>query len=125
MRQIICSLNVDGLKSDRLSTCTIPDLASQEWREGESNISILAASRSSNNRGNLTTGDKRQWVQIKTWETLSEHKEKLLNCEGSWKLEQVARRICGVSILGDIQHLTGRDPGQPVPADPALSRVVD
>lgn len=40
-------------------------------------------------------------------------------CEGSQKLEQVAERACGASILADIQNMTGHE--QPYLADPAQS----
>lgn len=37
----------------------------------------------------------------------------------------VAQRVCGVSILGDNQSLTGRHPGQAAVAAPALRRGLD
>lgn len=36
--------------------------------------------------------------------------------------EQVAHRVCGVSITGDAQNSTGRSSEQPALAEPALSR---
>ena len=41
---------------------------------------------------------------------------------GGQTLEQTAQRGCRVSILGDIQNLTGHGPEQPAVTDPALSR---
>ncbi|KAK4820477.1 LOW QUALITY PROTEIN: hypothetical protein QYF61_027938, partial [Mycteria americana] len=41
---------------------------------------------------------------------------------GDRALEQVSQRGCGVSILGDIQNLTGCSPEQPAAVDLALSR---
>ncbi|KAK4822670.1 hypothetical protein QYF61_019037 [Mycteria americana] len=43
-------------------------------------------------------------------------------CEDDQTLEQIVHRGCGVSVLEDIQNLTVHGPGQPAPADPALSR---
>lgn len=39
--------------------------------------------------------------------------------EGDLTLEQIAQRCCGVFILGDIQNLTGHDPGQSAQAEHA------
>jgi len=39
-------------------------------------------------------------------------------------LEQVSQRGCGVSVLGDIQNVTGCSPEQPAVADLALGREV-
>jgi len=43
-------------------------------------------------------------------------------CKHDQTLAQVAQRGCGVSILEDIQNLTGRGPEQRAVGDPALSR---
>lgn len=40
------------------------------------------------------------------------------------RLEQVAQRGCGVSMLRDIKSLTRHCPAQPALADPTLSRSV-
>lgn len=44
---------------------------------------------------------------------------------GHQKLEQVAWEGDGVSINGDIQNLTGHDPGQPVLVDLAWAGGLD
>ena len=51
-------------------------------------------------------------MQIETQEAPPEHQETFFYCEGGQALEQVAQRGCGVSILGEVQKLTGRSPGQ-------------
>ena len=48
---------------------------------------------------------------------MSEHQETLFYCEGDSALEQVAQGVSGVSILGDIQNLTGHLPKQPAVVD--------
>lgn len=47
------------------------------------------------------------------------------HCEGSQTLEQAAQRYGGVSVVGDIQNLNAHSTGQPVLAEPALSRGWD
>lgn len=46
----------------------------------------------------------------------------------NWKndqtLDQAAKRICGVSILGAFENLTGHGPKQSAPVNPALSRGI-
>ncbi|KAK4828539.1 hypothetical protein QYF61_027215 [Mycteria americana] len=42
---------------------------------------------------------------------------------GGETLEEVAQRVCGVSILGNIQQPTGHSPGQSALPDPALSKA--
>ncbi|KAK4818675.1 hypothetical protein QYF61_017420 [Mycteria americana] len=42
----------------------------------------------------------------------SQHQGRLFHYEGDRALAQVAQRCCGVSILGDIQKLSGHGPGQ-------------
>ena len=42
-------------------------------------------------------------------ELLSEYKEKLFYCEDDQELAQVAQRVNGVSILGDIPKPSGND----------------
>ena len=46
-----------------------------------------------------------------------------LDCE--WTPEEAAQGGCGVSILGDIQNLTGHGPEQPACSHPALHRGLD
>lgn len=41
--------------------------------------------------------------------------------EGGRTLEQIAWRVCGVSILGEVQNLTGHNPKTPAQLDTALS----
>lgn len=43
---------------------------------------------------------------------------------GSQTLAEVVQRSCGISILGDIQNMMRRSPGQPAVADAALSKGV-
>jgi len=60
--------------------------------------------------------DKGQWQKLKHMEDHINIR-KLLCYVGHQKLEQVAWEGDGVSINGDIQNLTGHDPGQPVLVD--------
>lgn len=39
-------------------------------------------------------------------------------------LEQIVQRCCGVSILGDIQNLSGHSPEKPSPVGPLLNKGV-
>ena len=57
--------------------------------------------------------------QTETQEFAPEHQETLFHCEGDPALAQVVWGGCGVSILGDIQKLPGRDPGQLALGGPA------
>lgn len=45
----------------------------------------------------------------------------LCYCEGGQILEQLAQRVCGVSILREIQNLRGHSPEEPALGDPALT----
>ena len=47
------------------------------------------------------------------------------NREGGQTLAQVAQRVCGDSILGDIQSPAGHSPGQPAEGDPAWPGSMD
>ena len=57
--------------------------------------------------------DKREQAQIKNYEIPPE-KKKHIYCESCHTLAQLAERDCGLSILGDIQSLTGHSPWQTV-----------
>jgi len=43
----------------------------------------------------------------------------LFHCESGQMLEQVAQRECEISILADVQNLTGHSPVQPALGGPA------
>ena len=43
----------------------------------------------------------------------------VFSCEGNRALEQVGRRVCEVSIRGDVQNLIGHGPGKPAFGVPA------
>jgi len=51
-------------------------------------------------------------------------KSPFFNCEVGQPLQQVAQRVCGVSIHRDLINLNGHGPMQCVLGDPTLSRSV-
>ena len=55
--------------------------------------------------------DQMKWAQTETQKVLSEHEETLFHCEGDQALTQIAQGGCRVSILWDIQKLSGHGPG--------------
>ncbi|KAK4830677.1 hypothetical protein QYF61_012846 [Mycteria americana] len=56
--------------------------------------------------GTGASDDKKQWGQIELQDAFKCEK-KLLYCKGVETLDHIAQRGCGVSILRDIQNLTG------------------
>lgn len=64
--------------------------------------------------------DKRQGGKTEIQELLFHRR---VFCKG--KTEQVSQRGWGVTILGDIQNLTGYGPEQSILANPTLSRRLD
>ena len=62
--------------------------------------------------------DQKQQAQSETWEVPSEHQEILFCCGSDQALAQVPRGGCGISLLGDIQKLSGHGPGQSALGDP-------
>lgn len=63
--------------------------------------------------------DQKKGAQTETWEAPSEHQGTLFHCEGDRALAQLTLGGCGVSILGDIQKLSGHGPRQPGLGDSA------
>lgn len=44
--------------------------------------------------------------------SVSDENDFFFHCESDWVLTQVAQRSCRLSIFGDLQKLSGHDPGQ-------------
>ena len=61
----------------------------------------------------LFCGFQRQWAQTEIQEIPFKNKKKLFYCGVDWRLEWAAQRGWGISILGDIQNLTGHSLEQP------------
>lgn len=64
--------------------------------------------------------DKRQWTKTELQEIPYKHKKSCFYCEDVSALEQVAQRVCEVSVLRDIQNPSGHSPQQPALDDHAL-----
>lgn len=53
------------------------------------------------------------------------HEKTFFYCEGSQTLQQVAQRACGVSVLGDIENVTGHSPDQTTSVGATVGRELD
>jgi len=58
-------------------------------------------------------------AQIRIQEMTFKCKKKAFYCTDDQALAQAAQRVCGVSILGDIQNPTGHSARQPALGSPA------
>lgn len=105
-----CSL---GLEKKRLRG--IISMYSDIWLEEQRQIQTVFSE--------AQRQDEKHHAKIEILDIIFEWKKKLFfYCKSCSALEKVAQRGCWVSILGDIQNLTGHDPEQPELIDCALSK---
>ena len=113
----LTELGLSSLEKRRLSSGSYPCLSVSEGRvQRRWGQTLLSGTQGH---------DQRQQAPTETQEAPSEHEEKILYCEGNQAPEQVAQRGYGVSILGDIQKLSGHNPGQRALGEPACTEGLD
>jgi len=101
-KQRLRELGLLGLEKRRLKGICVINMPEGRNKEYRTRLFPVVSSERTRGKGHIMRCRKFH----------SNRRNHLFDCGGDQTLEQAVHRVCGVSILGDIENLTGHSPEQ-------------